>query len=469
MPKNLHQRDHRTSSQVNNFKAPDLSHTINTFPVSKNRPICRKWPSILRIILRHINRTEVCVITCVQRGESASFIGSATTGLVMYNSEKPPRHTKSSIDNILKLLHSNNLQEVAVEFIRGDFARGVAGLSGRELDRRAVQMPSLLGQSLALKDANNPGTLGGFLELKMPGETVYKTVGLTCFHCINPSEKGLDPQFLKRMRAWHKQGITPTDSMRNRLQVEHPSSMAIENKVESLKDEIHEIEGNEEYIRLSGWVSEGLQDELGHQAKCTFSSLTNILSELKGFLRDIDRFQTARRASFGPVYAASGFRTGSYNGKASTLDWALIEVPPDRVGENITPDGHYLKDSPITTKLDDIPLFIHGQRSGYSKGIKQPIEAAHLAHEIEDGQPIKPETFEHSVFFQHGFHFSEGGGSGVLVFTQSHVVVGILIGGVISDTGSAPKFSFFTPIENIIEDIKKIAKATDVRFKMNRP
>jgi hypothetical protein len=71
----------------------------------------------------------------------------------------------------------------------------------------------MLGKSLTLKDAHYSGALGGLLELKMPEKPDYITVGLTCFHCLNPSEKGLDPGLLARVRVWQKEGIEPGDNL----------------------------------------------------------------------------------------------------------------------------------------------------------------------------------------------------------------------------------------------------------------
>ncbi|MBZ6376387.1 MAG: hypothetical protein LBE67_15785 [Kocuria palustris] len=77
-------------------------------------------------------------------------------------------------------------------------------------------------------------------------------------------------------------------------------------------------------------------------------------------------------------------------------------------------------------------------------------------------------TYEQSIFPHTGLHFSQGGDSGALVFTESHVVVGMLIGGVISNSGFESTCSYFTPIDVLVKDIKKITKATDVRLKMDR-
>ncbi|KAJ5251078.1 hypothetical protein N7489_001488 [Penicillium chrysogenum] len=452
MQKDLSQRDYRSQGYKTSAKgkAPTHSPPTKILPVRKDDPICGKWTMILRTIVRNMNHAGVCVVV-------------TTTVLVICDSKQPPHHRESSVSNIQRLLDDHKLSKVAVKFVSGRLARGAYDLMGKELDRRVLQVPCMLGESIALKGAHNSGTLGGLLELKMPGKAEYLTVGLTCFHCVNPSEKGMDPQFLARVHVWRDEGIAPDDNLRTRLEVENPSPNAIKVKIASVRDEICGIEQNEEYARLCDLVSEGLQGQLGRRAEQTFLGITKNLSELKSFLREMEKF----RANFGSVFAASGFRTTN-DCKSSNLDWALVEIPSDRVGDNITPDGHHLREGPIPVNLDDIPLFIHGQRSGLSKGRKGILLSAHLKHEIKDGESVTRVTYEQSIFPHTGLHFSQGGDSGALVFTESHVVVGMLIGGVISNSGFESTCSYFTPIDVLVKDIKKITKATDVRLKMDR-
>ncbi|KAF4765512.1 hypothetical protein HAV15_003966 [Penicillium sp. str.  len=415
--RNVHQRDPKSQSStaIHQHKAPGPSRNTNIFPVPKCDPICQKWPMILRTIVRKMNHPG--------------------------------------------LLDNNYLSGVAVDFVRGDFVRGSSGLNANELDRRAIQLPPMLGQSLALNNASGSGTLGGFLELKMPGEAKYRTMVLTCFHCVNPSETGLDRALVKRLRVWRQEGIAPDDNMRTELQVQHPSRTAVKEKIKSLKDAICAIEENDEYVQLSELEGD-IESICGRSAAKAFSRMTSTLCELKEFLRDIEAFKQADRGYFGPVYAGSGFRE-TCSTTPSNLDWALIEIPHDRVGENITPDGHYLKDSPMPKDLDGIPLFIHGQRSGYCRGKKDTFDTAVLSHEIEEDTAIARTTYEHPIRPQGGAQFSQDGDSGSFVFTESYVVVGMLFAG-----GTSHMMSFFTPIGDVLNDIKTITKAVDVRLKV---
>ncbi|CRL27072.1 unnamed protein product [Penicillium camemberti] len=84
--------------------------------------------------------------------------------------------------------------------------------------------------------------------------------------------------------------------------------------------------------------------------------------------------------------------------------------------------------------------------------VRAHLFRAVLRHEIEDGD----------------IQFSQAGDSGALVFTEDHVVVGMVIGGSVSANGLKPSPLLFTRIEDLIADIKLITKATDVRLKAGR-
>jgi hypothetical protein len=67
------------------------------------------------------------------------------------------------------------------------------------------------------------GTLGGFFELTLPGSKESKELALTCFHVINPAEKGKTDTAIDQTRSRRKQGIKPGDQMASNLKVYHPS------------------------------------------------------------------------------------------------------------------------------------------------------------------------------------------------------------------------------------------------------
>jgi hypothetical protein len=113
-----------------------------------------------------------------------------------------------------------------------------------------------------------------------------------------------------------------------------------------------------------------------------------------------------------------------------------------------------------------VKLCISGQRSGYSEGIYNSLHDAIISHEFIDDQSLVIRTVEHSVLPlapDKDPFFSKPGDSGSLVYTkEGHVVVGLLFAGALD--GDDPFPSYFTPINDLIEDIKEITKATEVRL-----
>ncbi|KAJ5355675.1 hypothetical protein N7517_010284 [Penicillium concentricum] len=431
----------KNPTSTNLLKAPKPVPTSELFYVSKHDVIRKIWPGLLHQIVQTIDHTGVCILACVRRkGLDSTKI--TTTVLVVCDSKKPPSHRHRSIAKIRELLDRNRLASVAVEFVPGHFTRGVSDLHQEELDHRAIQQPSMISQSLALENANSSGTFAGFIELNMPGETEYKTLGLTCFHCVNPNEHGHSTEYVHRILNWRRHGIQPHDSMRQRLKVRHPSDVAIEDKIQSLNAGIALIREDPNYVKFRELERDGLGFTLGRGAKQAYERIVKTRAEMETFLRDINIFKANNRGAFGHIFAASGLRTTTTH----------------------TPDGHYLRDSPIPADLDGMPLFIHGQRSGYCKGVKHPLDSLVLEDTMKDGEITKRQTYEHSICLLQGPRFSQAGDSGSLVFTDSYVAVGMLFAG-----GNQHQLSFFTPIQDILDDIKHITKATNVRLKINRP
>ncbi|CAG7982812.1 unnamed protein product [Penicillium nalgiovense] len=247
--------------------------------------------------------------------------------------------------------------------------------------------------------------------------------------------------------------------MAKHLVVSHPSPLMLQQKTHSLK-EIEKLETPyyklfEELVGCGQTLRKG-DEMVYYQAK-------NQLSECQALLSDIQAFDPG----FGRVWMASGFRTAQatsiHNGeyrRPTNYDWALIEVPPERVGGNTTHEGHTLKQSPLPEDFCDLRLCISGQKSGYSEGYYNSLQEAHVNHEMVDEKIISVPTVEHSVIpKEDNLFFTKPGDSGALVYTKdSHVVVGLCFAG----QQSLPSFTFFTHISDLIADIKKSTGATKV-------
>jgi hypothetical protein len=160
-------------------------------------------------------------------------------------------------------------------------------------------------------------------------------VGVTCFHVINPTENGKGDNVKAIIRTWRQQGINPDgDNMAKHLTVFHPSSRAIKENTQFLKKEIEKLQ-TPQYKLCQDLL--GCGQKLRKGDEIVYLQAKKQISDSEALLSDIQDFDPR----FGRVWAASGFRIAqapSINSGANRLptnyDWALIEVPRERVGRN---------------------------------------------------------------------------------------------------------------------------------------
>lgn len=103
-------------------------------------------------------------------------------------------------------------------------------------------------------------------------------------------------------------------------------------------------------------------------------------------------------------------------------------------------------------------LFKCGRTTGYTKGVYNGLKTVHLTHAVINGELVPQPTLEHTVTNQ-GDPFALRGDSGALVIDSQARVVGLHWGGL--DSGSV---AYFTHIEDVLEDIKRVTGAEDIRM-----
>ncbi|KAJ5416202.1 hypothetical protein N7465_004897 [Penicillium sp. CMV-2018d] len=437
----------------------------SVLPCQREDAVFHKWSLVRDTILKRLDLRLVDTIGCYRVGTSYNPRRTYPTILIFGDHANHPNTIEKSLEIVNEILETLDLSDVRVEFIEDQTSWCADDDEAQEtgvFDRRVIQSPSMPGQSLSLEEnSKSSGTLGGFFELKLPGSQEPKVVAVTCFHVLNPTEKGKTAATKTRIRRWRKEGILPDDQETSDLTVYHPSPRAIQEKAGALKKQVADIQ-SPRYIL---WDELASNDQpLRKGDRMMYEGDKQQLLNCKTFIQDLKDFDPG----FGRVWAASGSRTrkaltiqSGRHKEPTCCDWALIEIPDERLSSNTTPDGHVLKRSPVPTNFDNVRLCLWGQKSGYSEGDYYSLQDAKVKHQIIEGQEVSIATIEHTVIgsgTQFPF-FAKPGDSGSLVFTKdSHVVVGMLFAG-------NKRTSNFTHIDDLIADIKDVTGATQVRLR----
>ena len=271
------------------------------------------------------------------------------------------------------------------------------------IDPKDCVGPVTIGTSIGVQ--GRTGTLGGFLKVKYAGQ-VY-TMALTCHHVIRSKTisegKGqsclgnsflfstFSRNFLVNLRTNYApdedaNGLC-ADLTRKSIRIHAPSDLDFEETVKYSQNAVHELQeliqgadidsnDTERYRRpglktlVEEWGQTAREPDL-RRATSNYEDLQNKIAELKSFNR-----------GFGSVFASSGLtryygpaKQGEMKSWGLAIDWALIMVDSDRVGDNYVPPpgtlgtiGNFL----ISDTRGDPPqprekLAKRG-RNGYSKG-----------------------------------------------------------------------------------------------------
>lgn len=148
------------------------------------------------------------------------------------------------------------------------------------------------------------------------------------------------------------------------------------------------------------------------------------------------------QAKLGKVFAASGLRE---NPKGMLLDWAIIEILPNRSGvvncipgKRDVPTTYRHFYSPASSIIMDteqprpgMKVFKIGRRTGFTGGRIKGIEGTDLKFWVQkpDGTWCKKTSKAFLVVSEGGRVFGDPGDSGSFVFNEFGMLVGLCVGG----------------------------------------
>ncbi|VUC25747.1 unnamed protein product [Clonostachys rosea] len=267
------------------------------------------------------------------------------------------------------------------------------------------------------------------------------------------------------LRGLDRSGIVTSKHRRYLLPMEHPSRVRHNIRVAE-SQAAFESHPNDERMRFE--VERDLQT-----FKRAFDQQANIL---------------------GHVWAASGYDHRSSNEPVTFLDWALIEVVPNRQGKNVLPDDSiwkaslaprscrpdykgmdhlkmYRDDTTLSTLKDGTRVFKYGATTGPTIGLYSGLKTRNGIPMVngnpsrKDRVQITKSTEAHVVQRNGNHQFSAPGDSGAMVYDQEGHALGLVFSKLCPSVDQKGDYlTWVIPIDQIFEDIKKTCGITDIQI-----
>ncbi|DAA74801.1 TPA_exp: Uncharacterized protein A8136_2219 [Trichophyton benhamiae CBS 112371] len=430
--------------------------------VLSSDPIVQHWPTLRPQILKIINGRMWLTLDVLRRGPENSE-GIITIVITIPECSTSDAYSWRPVrDKIVNVINTTGLENVAVEIGRG------AVYTSDDIDNNFFNesdpcSKAHFGGSLAgLHDSKRLGTFGGFIVLDFP-DGKSRTCGLTCYHCVVNDD--IDSPALE---TWEMHGLRPNDP-KNNIELSHPCRRDYDDIISHYKDAIAKIQ-TPEYFQMLSVANDPDGFLIPSQRRYLDYQLKNIDAYEKR-LQFANEFMSEKKNYLGKVYAGSGLRL---NEDMRSLDWALIDVSPQRVTGNKLPDGllsgHFnptsqgglVTDAKFEVMLEQ-KVFKIGRSTGFTRGIVNGLETTKLRSWTFGGPsgdtPIQKCGIEWSIVPDNSKDsFSARGDSGAFVLDDNAHMVGLVFAGNTYCTTT-----YMTPVAAIFEDIKKITGACGVR------
>ncbi|KAJ5085283.1 hypothetical protein N7532_010054 [Penicillium argentinense] len=465
-----------------------LLRPAQCFPVERTHPVYSKWRRICHEILRVSNLQQWVGISCWRYGYEEQRRDNAVTIIVsVRESADGPFHTAAR--RIKGVLAIQSVEDVDVLFIKNEDHLCVDEPNiGPELLVEACTQHVRPGLSIGIQNSSaGSSTMGGIVELRFPGQSVWQRFALTCFHCVYPPEghrlnldniQGARESF----RQWEYNPISPGDRMaRELLRVEQPSTFDLQNTIMRIKKRINSRRSSEflELHELAEAIEKGSGGFMIPPDEKAYKSTLRDIRSWEDRRAVFENFLHKESHKLGHVFCGSGIhrQVTVAGGDKRILDWALVQIDTERL-----PTGDALVDvnkpfpysphdadpptfysrSPVDPMRFKEILFKTGRTTGTTSGVYNELNQCRLFHEWDPnasgGYRIVP-TFTHSVGPKDGKNFCEKGDSGALVYEESGNVVGMFFGAT-----ERMNVGYFSLISDIFNDIKTITGACEVRF-----
>lgn len=356
-------------------------------PVRPSDDIFAAWESVYEAILKTVDKHELTALECFRYGRNEDTANNPPTVIlsVIQDSQTDWELVREQVVN---LLDGMGFSHVAVCIMEDQITRSVD--SKGLLPDTGCQVTAQAGLSIGMEQrSTGTGTLGGFLEIKLPGSDEWQKKGITCFHCVYDGRIGnsaketeckSNPVYIFDIQLiifitpgldhwkWNHVAASDNDAA-SLLKMWQPSWQDIKMRIAQIDNELiddletSEFQQMEQDIENGEFILPFLLRE--HRAKKT---LVDQKKELKANLED---FLGSGKTHLGHVFAGSGMNSVKSSAatdsseRPSIRDWALIDVKSERMGDNkasslpapFIPDGRMLTFGRLISTQIPRPVF----------------------------------------------------------------------------------------------------------------
>lgn len=216
-----------------------------------------------------------------------------------------------------------------------------------------------------------------------------------------------------------------------------------------------------------------------------------ILDNYQGIKSPVEEFRRLNGHHLGSVFSASGecvkgsVAMFSVENPECHVDWALIDVPSHRIGDNevrkssvfycliadafqvmtfgprggiLFSEGRKLWGPYPRTLNPGLTVYKSGRVTEHTEGNYNGLMTAHITHDLMNGVKVPKCTWAHTVTNHFRRPFWAPGDTGAAVLDVIGTMVGLLFSG-----NERSRASYFTHVDGLFDDIKQVTGVIEVR------
>ncbi|PLB52042.1 hypothetical protein P170DRAFT_506937 [Aspergillus steynii IBT 23096] len=445
----LHQRGLEMQVEILDIR---FCQRVMPFPCYPSDAIFPIWADVVDRILSTLDVSGIYTIGCYRIGSDDRQKSSPT---ILVGMDRKPNHNwKIFREDLVGILDHFGLSTVAI-LLRKETSilrngdddvpaftyTPVAAKSTREVNLGCSLCPS--------QQIQGGGTFSGWIELQNPDNGAWEPFGITCTHCVLPDDKVLS-ETQRPVEEWRRNGVPFADAKAAEiLLMDSPSRSEIKRGTGFLTGLEEHYTKSPTYQRVQKAKRE---DDLvlPYEEKAWKESQTQ-LKAYRDEKEALEQFIKKGYLYLGHVMVASGLqeRPKKLESLPSIVDWAFIRPLDRSVGTN-------------DELLANEELSKIGSVAGLTRGSYNGLKTAIIRTKIINGQEDNVTAWAHTITsgsLETGV--AKAGDSGFLIFDALNGVVGMCFGGAY-----AGDILYFTHTSDLIESIREVSGATQVRLRV---